>query len=110
MCFVDSGVVYVVTNWISYNPNPIYNNRVGDCAIRAISKALEQDWETTYTGLTMFGFMRCDLPNANHVWGAYLKSKGFKRYIIDDEFYTVDDFCRDNPQGTYILSLDGHIG
>ena len=109
MYFIDSGVVYVVTNWISYNPNPIYNNRVGDCAIRAISKALEQDWETTYTGLTMFGFIRCDLPNANHVWGAYLKSKGFKRYIIDDEFYTVDDFCKDNPQGTYILSLDGHV-
>ena len=57
----------------------------------------------------MFGFMRCDLPNANHVWGAYLKSKGFKRYIIDDEIYTVDDFCKDNPQGTYILSLDGHV-
>lgn len=39
--------------------------------------------------------MRCDLPNANHVWGAYLKNKGFKQYIIDNdkEIYTVNDFC-----------------
>lgn len=109
MYFIDSGVVYVF-NWIKYNPNP-YNSRVGDCAVRAISKALEQDWETTYTGLTLYGYMRCDLPNANHVWGAYLKSKGFKQYIIDNdkEIYTVNDFCNDNPCGTYILAIDGHV-
>lgn len=109
MYFIDSGVVYVF-NWIKYNPNP-YNSRVGDCTVRAISKALEQDWETTYTGLTLYGYMRCDLPNANHVWGAYLKSKGFKQYIIDNdkEIYTVNDFCNDNPHGTYILAIDGHV-
>lgn len=108
MCFIDSGVDYVQSNWINFNPNP-YNTRVGDCVIRAISKALEQDWETTYAGLSMFGFIRCDLPNANHVWSAYLKNKGFRRYFIDNEFYTVDDFCKDNPTGTYILALDGHV-
>ena len=96
-------------NWIKYNPNPILGNRVGDCAVRAISKALSQDWGTTYAGLTMFGFMRCDLPNANHVWGAYLKSKGFKRYAIDNEYYTVDDFCINNPKGVFVLALENHV-
>ena len=38
--------------WIEYNPNP-RRNRVGDCAIRAIAKATDQDWEMAYTGLNM---------------------------------------------------------
>lgn len=96
--------------WKVYNPNPI-KNRVGDCTVRAISKALGQDWETTYAGLTAYGFIRGDMPNANHVWGAYLKSKGFKQYVIETikEFYTVDDFCNDYPLGTFILAIDGHV-
>ena len=52
------------------------------------------------------------MPNANHVWGAYLKSRGFKQYVIDDkgkDIYTVSDFCADNPHGTYILAIDGHV-
>lgn len=100
-----------MSRWQQYNPNP-NNNRVGDCTVRAISKATEQDWETTYAGLTAYGFMLADMPNANHVWGAYLKSKGFKRYVIPDDLpsnYTVEDFCQDNPQGTYILAIDGHV-
>lgn len=98
--------------WQQYNPNPIAGNRVGDCVVRAISKALGQDWETTYAELAMYGFMRCDMPNANHVWGAYLKSRDYKQYLIDDKgksVYTVEDFCQDNPQGTYILAIDGHV-
>ena len=97
--------------WQQYNPNP-FNNRVGDCVVRAISKALGQDWETTYAELAMYGFMRCDMPNANHVWGAYLKSRDYKQYLIDDKgksVYTVEDFCQDNPHGTYILAIDGHV-
>lgn len=98
--------------WQQYNPNPISGNRVGDCVVRAISKALGQDWETTYAELAMYGFMRCDMPNANHVWGAYLKSRDYKQYLIDDNgksVYTVEDFCQDNPHGTYILAIDGHV-
>lgn len=97
--------------WIEYNPNPIRNNRVGDCTVRAISKALDQNWETTYAGLTAYGFIRGDMPNANHVWGTYLKSKGFKQYVIEviKEFYTVEDFCNDYPFGTFILAIDGHV-
>lgn len=98
--------------WIKYNPNPIAGNRVGDCTVRAISKALDQDWETTYAGLSLYGYMRCDMPTANHVWGAYLRSKGFNRYLVDDhntQIYTVSDFCADHQNGTFILSIDGHV-
>ena len=77
-----------------YNPNP-KNKRVGDCTVRAISKALGQEWEVTYAGLLAEGFRLCDMPSANHVWGAYLRKKGFRRDILPDECpdcYTVHDF------------------
>lgn len=98
--------------WIRYNPNPIAGNRVGDCAVRALSKALDQDWETSYAGLTAYGYMMCDMPNANHVFGAYLEDKGFVQCLINKHgkrTYTVEDFCFDNPRGVYILAIDGHV-
>lgn len=97
--------------FISENANPI-NNRVGDCTVRAVSKVLDQDWEKTYADLSLQGFMLCDMPSANHVWGAYLKSKGFRRAVIPDECpdcYSVRDFCEDHPEGSYILSISGHV-
>ena len=100
-----------MSNWQLYNPNPT-KKRVGDCTVRAISKALNQDWETTYAGLSAYGFVLCDMPNANWVWGSYLEDKGYKQFIVDrheKRVYTVEDFCRDNLSGTYILAIDGHV-
>jgi len=97
--------------WKEYNCNPI-RKRVGDCTVRAISKALGQDWETVYVGLALQGFMMADLPSANAVWGAYLRKNGFRRYIIPEECpdcYCVADFAADHPRGTYILALSGHV-
>lgn len=95
----------------SYNANPI-NARVGDCTVRAISTALDQSWEQTYTEMSVFGYLRCDMPSADHVWNAYLRSRGWGRAIVPDECpdcYSVKDFCRDHPDGRYILALDGHV-
>ena len=100
-----------MANWIKYNVNPI-NNRVGDCVVRAISKALKQDWEKTYTELCVEGFLMCDMPSANSVWHVYLTRKGFKRGIVDmpcESCYTVNDFCNDHPKGTYILGTGSHV-
>lgn len=96
---------------VLYNPNP-HNSRVGDCTVRAISKALNQKWEKTYIGLCLQGLIMCDMPSANNVWGAYLKSKGFRRNIIPDDVldcYTVKDFAKDHPKGKYILAISGHV-
>jgi len=97
--------------YVNYNANPD-GNRVGDCTIRAISKALNQSWETTFAGVAVEGMRLFNMPSANEVWGAYLKSKGFVRNIVPNECpdcYSVADFCRDNPEGTYILALSGHV-
>lgn len=97
--------------YIPFNPNP-KGMVTGDCAVRAVSKATNQPWENAYTALFVEGYKKGDLPNANHVWGAYLKSKGFKRAMIPDtcpDCYTVRDFARDHPQGMYVLALDSHV-
>ena len=92
-----------------YNPNP-YRKSVGDCAVRAISKAMEQDWDTTYVGICLEGFCRGDMPDGDSVWGPYLREHGFTRNLMSDECpdgYTVADFAADHPNGTYILSMPG---
>ena len=67
-----------------------------------------QTWEETYAGLALEGFLRGDLPNADSVWGPYLRRHGFTRYLLPDacpDCYTVADFAADHPHGTFILSM-----
>lgn len=97
--------------YISYNANPD-KNRVIDCTVRAISTVLNQTWEQTYAGMVVEGMAIYNMPSANVVWNNYLKRKSYKRYIIPDnlpEDYSVRDFCRDNPKGTFLLALSGHV-
>ena len=93
-----------------FNANP-YKNRVGDCVIRAISKALNQSWTQTYVDLSLQGYLMGDLLSSNAVWNAYLKGKGFTRDIVSNdcpEWYTIEDFWRENPKGTYIIGTGTH--
>lgn len=97
--------------YVSFNANP-ENKKSGDCVIRAISKATEKTWEEVYAGVSLQGYIMRDMPSSNHVWGAYLRNKGFSRRKISDDCpdcYTVKDFCDDHPDGTFILSLNGHV-
>lgn len=97
--------------WQTCNLNP-FGKHVGDCVVRALSLALDQDWDTTYLELMSQGFSMKDMPSSNAVWGQYLKNKGYKRYVIPDECpdcYTVDEFCMDNPRGVYILGTGTHV-
>lgn len=97
--------------YIEYNSNP-ENKLVGDCVVRAISKVTDQDWERTYMEVCVQGFMMHDMPSSNSVWGGYLFTKGFRRYIIPDTYpkrYTVKQFCIDYPKGLYLLATDQHV-
>ena len=54
----------------------------------------------------------CDMPSADHVWGAYLHAKGYKRGTLPDtcpDCYTINAFCDDHPTGRYVVSLPGHV-
>ena len=95
--------------WIQYNPNR-FDKKVGDCVVRAISKALDTSWENAYVLLCIQGFLMADLPSSNAVWSALLKSEGFKRHTIEDcpESYTIEDFCKDHPNGVYVIGTGSH--
>lgn len=96
--------------FVIYNPNP-NNKRVGDCVIRAISKALGISWEDAYIELCIQGYIVGDLPSSNHTWDVFLKAKGFTRDIIPNDCpqcYTIEDFCREHPQGIYVLGTGSH--
>lgn len=91
----------------SFNPNPAGRN-VGDCTVRALSKALSQEWLSTYLGICIEGALRGDMPSANATWGAYLRKHGFTRELAPDDI-TVAEFADEHPRGTYILALSGHV-
>lgn len=97
--------------WKEFNNNPA-GRRVGDCAVRAISVALDVSWEDAYTMLCEAGFNMADMPSSNGVWGAVLRQHGFYREGLPNfcpDCYTADDFCRDNPVGTYVLGFGNHV-
>lgn len=94
-----------------YNNNP-KGHYVGDCVVRAISKVMSRPWEKVYVELAIQGFMMCDMPSSNHVWGAYLMSEGYKRNIVPNtcpDCYTVADFVKDHETGKYVLATGSHV-
>lgn len=97
--------------WIEYNPNPT-GRHVGDCAVRAIARALNIDWETAYAMIANNGFQMGDMPSSNSVWGAVLRQHGFYRKSLPDtcpDCYTAEDFCKDNPKGIFVLGFGNHV-
>lgn len=97
--------------WIKFNPNPTGRN-VGDCAVRAVAKALDVDWEKAYMLIVANGFAMGDMPSSDSVWGSVLRQNGFYRKAIPNqcpECYTAQDFCEDNPEGVFVLGFGGHV-
>jgi len=97
--------------FIQFNPNPS-KKLVGDCVIRAISKATDQSWEDTYVSIVLRGLEMHDMPSSNSVWGSYLYNRGFRRNVIPNtcpDCYTVSDFCNEHPRGLYLLATGTHV-
>ena len=94
-----------------FNPNPA-GRVVGDCAVRAVSKALGITWEQAFDKLATAAYKMADLPNSDSVWGAVLRMNGFYRESLPNtcpDCYTARDFCWDNPVGVYVLGFGGHV-
>lgn len=97
--------------WKEFNVNPM-SRRVGDCAVRAIARVMERDWEKIFIEICLYGFMMCNMPSANEVWGAFLRAHGFKRAMVKEDCpdcYSVRDFCSEHPRGKYVLALHEHV-
>lgn len=97
--------------FIRWNKNPT-GRFVGDCAVRAVSLALGTSWEDSYWMLAENGFLMGDMPSSDSVWGAALRERGFRREAIKNtcpDCYTVAEFAKDHPRGTYVLKTDQHV-
>lgn len=97
--------------WVKFQNNPAGRN-VGDCAVRAVSKALSVDWETAFAELVASAFFMCDMPSSDAVWGAVLRKNGFIRESLPNtcpDCYTAEDFCNDHPKGVFVLGFGGHV-
>ena len=98
--------------WVHYNPNPVRASAVGDCSVRAIAKALHLTWEQAYAKLATQGYLMGDVISSDLVWGAVLREAGFSREMIPNtcpDCYTVEEFCKDHPEGVFVLKSDGHV-
>lgn len=94
--------------YIYYQENPCGKEN-GDCVIRAISIATGKEWYQVYAGLCIQGRFECGFGNFNEIWSNYLQYLGFRRFGLPyNPKYTVADFARDNPRGTFVLGTGSH--
>lgn len=96
--------------WIKYNANPIANN-VEDCSIRAVSLALGISWDDAFDLVAEMAKNMGVMSHHNAAWGAVLRQHGFYRAVIPNtcpDCYTAADFCRDYPEGVYVLGFGTH--
>ena len=97
--------------WALYQPNPS-GKSVGDCTVRALTKALDKSWYEVYFDLALQGAMMGDMPSANAVTTAYMRENGFRRRTIPETCpycYTIEDFCKDHPSGTFVIGTGSHL-
>ena len=99
----------VIPMFIFLNPNKCKIN-TGDCVIRALSIAMDKDWQDVYTELCAVGYTMCDWGNSNRVWTEYLRSYGYQCEAIPaNGGYTIADFAADHPTGDYIVATGTHV-
>jgi len=100
-----------MNRWSWYNPSPTGRN-VGDCAVRAVAKALGTDWETAFAMIANNAFQMGDMPSSNSVWGSVLRQNGFMRTGLPQtcpDCYTAEQFAADHPKGIYVLGFGNHV-
>lgn len=95
-----------------FNSNPVGNNRVGDCGVRALSKALDISWDEAFDILSHNAKQMGDMTDSKIVMTATLRQYGFVREMIPHtcpDCMSVREFCQMNPVGMYILGTQSHI-
>lgn len=94
-----------------YNPNP-QKKRTDDCVIRALTKALDCDWETASVYAMTQQIRDSDIYVKNYVWGNLLLRNGYTRHSLPNtcpDCYTIKDFSEDYKRGTYIVGTGDHV-
>lgn len=98
--------------YVYFNNNPLDRRTAGDCSVRAVSKALGVSWDEAHDMLSEMSKNMGTIMNENDVIAAVLRMNGFYKENLpcfDDDCYTVADFARNNPIGTYVLGTGNHV-
>lgn len=106
-----------MNNFKYYQPNDKdLKDKVGDCQVRALSKALNLSWLEAFDltipicrELQTYTIFDCDLKKTKEA----MKSLGFEYTGISNkkgsDRPTVKEFALSHRTGTYILSLSRHV-
>lgn len=95
-----------------FNNNPLGRNKVGDCSVRAISKALDISWDEAHDLLSTMSKSMGTIMNDNDVISAVLRMHGFYKEQLpctERSCYTVREFALDNPVGLYVVGTGSHV-
>ena len=98
--------------YVYFNNNPLGRSMVGDCAVRAVSKALGVSWDEAHDMLSEMSKQMGTIMNDNDVISAVLRMHGFYKENFPwtcRDCYTVKEFARDNPVGTYVVGTGSHV-
>lgn len=87
------------------NANPNMNN-IEDCTIRAISVAEGISWDEAYMKLSESARKMRLMMNSVEAIEEYLDSQ-YDRTCYNDR--TVGEFIESHPEGTYLMTMRGHI-
>lgn len=94
--------------WKYYQPNKKdIKDEVGDCAIRAFTKALNKSWLEVFDDLIYYAREHQCLLNQKPAYQDYLINEGW-HYQSNGKISktkTVLKFCKLHNQGTYILYI-----
>ena len=97
-------------NFEYYQPN---DHKCGDCAIRAVSKALNVSWNVSLDILSYSAFKIKEPPTSCDNITEALKMYGFKWVPIKpkrgEKRPTVSQFAKEHSDSTYICRVSGHI-
>lgn len=99
------------SRFVRYNANPSGRDTI-DCVVRALSLFLGWSWEATYDAVTEYARSKHDVMILNWIWAGMLRSMGYWPNVIPNtcpDCYSVSEFCRDNPYGTYLLATESHV-
>ena len=97
-----------MNTFVNFNANPI-NKKSCDCVVRAISKAMGEDWITVYRELCDLGAELYDMPFNKDVFGEYLKRKGWKWHPCKTENGKRPKVCNFDKANSAILRVANHL-
>lgn len=100
-----------------YNNNPTFKDgqrwTKGDCVIRAFAMAADITWLEAFDKLTENARKTYDVINGQSNYEVVFSANGFEKKSVKvvkgKKRMTVEDFCKKNRKGSYIVAVANHL-